>query len=108
MKFKLNLNERITLMEVLPLEGNFITLKVIRELKLNLGVKDEEFKKFDIQQKDKRITWNNKGNEEFEFEFGEKATDIIIEQLEELNKSKKLEDRHFSLFEKFIKNEIQK
>jgi len=103
MKFKLNLAERINTMSILPAEGNFITLKVIRELKLNLGVKDEEFKKFGIIQKESQITWNEEGNKEIEFEIGEKATDIIIEQLEKLDKSKKLEDKDFSIFEKFVK-----
>jgi len=106
MKLNLNLAERINLMAILPAEGNFITLKVIRELKANLGVKDKEFKTFEIIQKDNQITWNEKGNEELEFEFGEKATDIIIEQLEKLDRTKKLEDKDFSLFQKFVKNEI--
>ncbi len=91
-------------MEILPAEGNFVTLKVIRELKANLGVKDEEFKLYEIVQKDNQITWNDKGTEEVEFELGEKAVDIIVEQLEKLDKGKKLEDKHFSLFEKFVKN----
>lgn len=104
MKFKLILAERINLMEILPAEGSFLTLRVLRELKLNLGVKDEEFKLFEIVQKDNQITWNDKANKEIEFELGEKAVDIIIEQLEKLDKNKKLEDKHFSLFEKFVKN----
>jgi len=104
MKFKLKLAERINTMEILPAEGSFVTLKVLRELKLNLGVKDEEFKMFDIKQKDNQVTWNNKGNEELEFEIGEKAVEIIVEQLEKLDNDKKLEDKHFSLFEKFVKD----
>ncbi len=103
MKFKLILSERINLMEILPAEGNFITLKILRELKLNLGVKDQEFKLFDIKQKDSKITWNEKGNEEIEFEFGDKAVEIIVEQLEKLDESKKLDDKQYSLFEKFVK-----
>jgi len=103
-KYKLALSERINLMEILPAEGNFVTLRVIRELKLNLGVKDEEFKLFDIKQNDKQITWNEKGNQEIDFEFGEAAVDIIVKQLISLDNSKKLGDKHFSLYEKFVQN----
>lgn len=107
MKFKLNLAERINLMEILPVEGNFITLGIIRELKVNLGVKDNEFKLFGIEQKDNKITWNEEGNKEIDFDFGDKAVEIVVEELEKLDKGKKLEDRHFSLFEKFVKTKYE-
>lgn len=103
MKFKLTLAERIHILEILPSEGNFITLKVVRELKRNIGIKDGEFKLFNIEQKEGQVTWNEEGNKEIEFEFGEKVVEIITEDLETLDRDKKLEDKQFSLFEKFVK-----
>ncbi len=107
MKFKLNLAERINLMEILPVEGNFITLGIIREFKVNIGVKDKEFKLFGIEQKDNKITWKEEGNKEIDFDFGDKAVEIVIEELEKLDKGKKLEDKHFSLFTKFVKTKYE-
>ena len=114
---KLNVPERLILLQVVPKEGSFLTLKVIRDLTSTLALSDEEFKEFNVLQ-DKsqptlespegedigpnKITWNEKGLEEREVEIGEKATDIIVEALKKLDQDKKLEQRHLSLYEKFI------
>ncbi len=63
---------------------------------------DEEFKDFGITQDGDQIKWNLKGLQEKEVEIGEKATDIIVEALKKLDETKKLEQRHLSLYEKFI------
>jgi len=99
---KLNVLERLTLLGILPKEGNFVTLKVLRSLKENLGLSEEELKKFEVTQDGERIAWNEKGNEEIEIEIGEKATDIIVEALKNLDKDKKLVEQHFSIYEKFV------
>ncbi len=93
-------------MDVLPAEGNFITLGILRDIKVNLGVKDKEFKEFEvvINKETNRVTWNDKGDKDIEFEIGEKSAEVIIEELEKLDKSKKLGEKHFSLFEKFVKS----
>lgn len=105
MKVGLNFGERLILMGILPKEGNFVTLKILRELTAKLGVSQEEYKEFEIVE-DKKINqvyWGQKGSEEKEMEFGEKECDLIVESLEKLDKEKKLEQRHFTLYEKFVK-----
>ena len=102
MKVGLNVAERLTLMGVLPREGSFVTLKLLRGLADKVGLKDEEFKELGVKQSGDKVEWNAKGIEPKEFEFGEKETDIIKEALQELDKSKKLSQQTYSLFEKFI------
>ena len=114
---KLNVPERLILLQIVPKEGNFLTLKVVRDLTSTLAMNDEEFKEFNILQGKSQptpeepegkevdpntITWNLTGIEEREVEIGEKATDIIVEALKKLDENKKLEQRHLSLYEKFI------
>ena len=99
---KLNVPERLMLLQVVPKEGNFLTLKVVRDLTSTLAMNDEEFKDFGITQDGDQITWNLKGLQEKEVEIGEKATDIIVDALKKLDQDKKLEQRHLSLYEKFI------
>ena len=99
---KLNVFERLMLLPILPKEGNFVTLKILRNLNSNLGLNEAEYKEFEIKQENDKVTWNQKGNEEREIEIGEKATDIIVEALKELDKNKKLTERYFSLYEKFV------
>ena len=105
MKVKLNVPERLTALGLLPQEGNFVTLKTIRDTADKLGFKEEELKLYEIKQEGDQAVWNSKGNEEKEFEFGEKATDLFIESLEKLDKDKKLKHHQFSLFEKFVKGD---
>jgi len=99
---KLNVLERLTLLQILPPEGNFVTLKIVRDLTSILAMTEKEYKDFDIKQEGGQIKWNLKGNQEKEIEIGEKATDIIKEALKKLDETKKLEQRHFSLYEKFM------
>jgi len=100
---KLNIFERLVLLPILPAEGNFVTLKIVKNLKENIALSESDFKEFEIKQEGEQINWNEKGNEEREIEIGEKATDIIIESLKKLDKESKLTERHFTLYEKFVK-----
>jgi len=101
---KLNLGERFTTLGILPKEGNFTTLKIVRDLQSTLAPNESEFKEFEIKQENEQIKWNKKGIEEKELEIGEKASDVIIEALKQLDKDKKMMPVHLSVWEKFIKN----
>jgi fructosamine-3-kinase len=103
-KMKLNLSERLTILGILPKEGSFVTLQIIRDLQKNLSPTEEEFKEFEIKQDAQKIGWNAKGAIEKEIKLGEKAQDIVVEVLKELDKNKKLSLQHVSLWEKFVKN----
>lgn len=101
---KLNLLERLALLQILPEEGNFVTLKVIRDLKSSVGITADEFKEFELIEKDGQLTWNAKGQEEKEFVLPDKARSICSEQLKKLSESNKLNKNHISLYEKFVEN----
>ena len=91
----------------------------VRKLQDFLSPSEEEYKEFRIKQSGEEFVeedgstsivaegqtrWNKKGLEELEIEIGEKATDIIIEALEKIDKEKKLTAQHMSVYEKFVKN----
>ena len=48
------------------------------------------------------VSWNSKGIEEKVITFKEKEFDLVKDALLALDKAKKLEERHFTLFEKFV------
>ena len=102
MKIKMNLMERLMVLNTLPKESNYATLKVINDLTQAIGVTEKEFKDFEINQTADNITWNEKGKEFKDFEIGEKAKSIIAEQLIKLDKENKLTGNLFSLYEKFV------
>ena len=99
---KLDVRERLVLLSVLPQEGNFITLKVVRKLREGLSFSEEELKQYNFVQGEGTVTWDDKVEQSKEIEIGEKAMDIIKEALKKLNEDKKLKDEHFSIYEKFI------
>jgi len=99
---KLNIMERLLALGILPKESNFVTLKIVRDLQGTLSLNEEEMKEFEVEQAGTDIKWNDKGKEARELQIGEKATDIIIEALEKLNKDNKLTAQYMSLYEKFI------
>lgn len=99
---KLNFQERLMLLQILPAESDFLTLKIVRDLQTKLSATEEEFKKFNIKQDGERISWSNAGNKEKDIDIGEKGQEIITEQLKKLGKEKKGTLSLLSLYEKFV------
>jgi len=105
---KLTVHERLMLGNILPQEGNFVTLKVLRNLKMALSFSEEETKKWTIQSSNGRVDWrlldskNKPIDQDAEIEVGEKAKDIIVLSLAKLNEEKKLREEHLTLYERFI------
>ena len=92
------------LMGVLPTESNFVTLKIIRKLMSDLSFTEEEHKVLKFQTVGQNsVSWDNvKEKGPIEIEIGEKAMDLIIEQLKSMDEKKKLTESHFSLYEKIM------
>ena len=111
---KMDVAERLVTLSILPKEGNFTTLKILRELRMNLGFKADLYEMYmqtftEEELKDWRIvsdleagTVNWETNGEAEIPIGEKATDIIIESLRKLDGELKLEEHMFDIYERFI------
>ena len=105
-KVKLNLFERLVCMALLPTEGSFATLKIVRELQMELAPSEEEYKAAGL--KDDLLTgginaelgWDKV--EDKEIIFGDIAKAIIVSALKKLDEAEKLTQQHFSLYEKFV------
>jgi len=105
MEKKLTVGERLIILQILPKEGNFTTLRLTRDLGNKVGISADEFEEFEIKQEENLIKWNDKGSIEKSIDFKNKEIEIISAELKNLDKEKKLEFRHFSIFEKFIGDE---
>jgi len=101
---KLNVKQRINLMNILPTETNYATLKIVNDLRSSLSFSEDEFKEFEMRTEDKMIFFNPLKDREIEVAVGEKATDIIVEALTKLDKDNKINEGNISLYEKFIIN----
>jgi hypothetical protein len=97
---KLNVNERLALMTVLPTEGNYATFSAIKKIREKLIFTEEEVQEFNIKQVDQQVFWDK--NEEREIEFTPAGVSLIVQSLENLESEKKLTEQTFTLYEKFI------
>ena len=109
MNYKLTIAERLALLNVLPTEGNLVTLRITRELQTNLSFSEEETKEWKIVTQQTKgaasgfVTWDSTFNKETkEIEIGDTAKGIIAEQLTLLEARKQLRMELIDLFEKFV------
>lgn len=100
---KLKVFDRMILLNILPKEGDFTTLKIVRKMREDLSFSEVEHKALGFQfLKDGRVKWKVEASVEKEINFGEKATDIIVDTFKKLNDDKKLGDEHIDLYEQFV------
>jgi hypothetical protein len=109
---KLDVLDRVTLLGILPpSEGNYVTFKVLTNLKAELSFSEKEIKDYEIVQKpvevngktEERIFWNNNKAKEKDIEIGEQANKIIQDALKKLDEAGKINEQNASLYEKFMK-----
>jgi hypothetical protein len=101
---KLNTQERLIAMGLLPETGDFVTLNTIDAARKSIGLKPEEVEEFDfkISEDRKNWLWNLKGNEEREIELSKAAIRMLEEELVKLNEDKKLTANHITLYKKVV------
>ncbi len=103
-KVKLTLFERFVVMTLLPVEGNYRTLKIIRELQMELAPTEEESALAEL--KDLPGGGTDAENWEAvppkEIVFGDIAKELVVDALTKLNDAEKLTQQHYTLYEKFI------
>ena len=111
-KVKLGLFDRLVCLALLPAEGSYATLKIVRELQMELAPSEEESKLAGV--KDDLLTggviadlgWDKVKDKEII--FGDIAKGIIVAALEKLNAEEKLTQQHFNLYKWFVLGEKQK
>lgn len=105
---KLNITERISLLNILPPQGSIVTLRIVRELQSALSFTEEEMKLWKIKNRTLpdggvNITWDSDyTNEEKDVRIGDAAKGIIVEQLKQLDSQSKLHISMLPIYEKFV------
>jgi len=99
---KLNVLDRIVLMNLLPKEGSFANIKLLRVARESLSFDELENKRLNFRQEGDRMFWDQDAKViDKEIEFGEIVTQMIVKELKKLDGEEKLTEEHFPLFEKF-------
>ena len=100
MKVELTFGDRLyLLMSVPPQEGNFVTIKTIREIRQKIEFSEEEILKYEIKSEADTVSW--KENVEQEYEFGEVAVGIIMSAFKKIDDDGKVTIQMIPLFDKF-------
>lgn len=105
---RLNIPERIALLNILPVEGNIVTLKIVRDLQNDLAFSEKEIKRFKMKNTrtssgGASVLWDSDFTDETkEIEIGEVAKGIIVDALKTLDERKKLRMEMLTLYEKFV------
>jgi len=100
---KLGIAERINVLNILPVEGNIITLRVVNELRGALSFSEKEIADAGIKQDtDGRITWDHTAGVGKDVKIGDTAKDIIKTALKKLDDEKKLTAQLVPIWDKFM------
>ena len=99
---KLNIRDRMVLLNILPPTGDITTLRIVRQLREALSFSEQEHAEFGIQQAGEMICWNPGVSAEKEIEIGPKALAIIQKTLGDMNKKELLREEHVPLYERFV------
>lgn len=102
---QLTIKERLIALQLMPVESDFTTLRVVRKAREALSFTDAEHAKFGIKVADGRAMWDSDKDVGVEIELGAVATSLLVAALKKLNTDHKLTDDHYSLYEKFIPDE---
>jgi len=100
---KFTVVERIITLNLLPQEGSFSNLKLLREAKESLSFTDKENKALNFIQKEGSVKWNDNAVGSKEIKIGEVATQLIVKALKDLDGKEKLTVELMPVYEKFIK-----
>lgn len=103
--------ERANLLNILPREGDFRTLRMLRKLRESIALTEAEVERYKPSIAEGRMTWKTHDDagepipQETEVEVGELAVSVIRDRLIELDKTRKLREEHYTLYEKFVGGE---
>ncbi len=108
---KLTILDRIILSNILPKEGTFANLRLLRKVRELLSFDEDENRVLKFRQEGPQMFWEPDRMEDGkliqivpdrDFPIGEVVTQLIVTKLNELNSQAKLTEQHFSLYEKFV------
>ena len=102
---KLGIKDRLVLLNTLPPEGNFATVKIVHELRMALAPSEEEATAIGLVQAEGQVRWDPTKDIEKDIPMGKVAKGIIESALKKLDESQKLTPEHLSLYEKFVVGE---
>jgi len=100
---ELQVEDRILLLSILPDQGTFLTVKMVRGMRDRLEFTADELATLNFDQSDDRLTWDTPDDEPVvvNVAFKKLERDIVYDALKELDEAGELKWQHLRLCELF-------
>ena len=99
---ELTVLERLLLLNMLPVEGDLTTIRIVRDLRVELSFDEAEHAALNFRSVGtEQVQWDDDAIADKSFDFGAKATALIVTALEKLDSEHKVQQQHLDLFDKF-------
>lgn len=106
---KLEVHERLALLNILPKEGDYAALKTLRRAREMISFTSEEISFYEIVNRQNpdgttQTSWSaiRAAEKIKEVPVDEYTTNLIRDKLSSMSKNHKLTDEYYSLYEKFV------
>jgi hypothetical protein len=93
---KLNIKERLMMLELLPEKGALLTMTNKRNIIKKVDFSSEEIETFEIKQNEKGITWKNEEKSK-DVDFNSEELKLLKDSVDELDKNNSITDAIFDL-----------
>ena len=109
---KLKVGERLLILNLLPTQGDMVTLRVVKDAVEALSLKTDEMKSVDLKTIESpdgknQLKWDTSKDEGVDIELSKAAIGIAREKLKEMNDQKKLQFQHMDLYERIVERTDQ-
>ncbi len=101
----LNVKQRLLLLNILPDEGTYDTLKIVRDQQNLLSFTEEELKRLKIRREGDMYQWDEAADEPVDISMGEMASNMIKMALRRLDSEGQLKVEFLPLYEHFVEGE---
>ena len=101
----LTIKHRLLLLNILPSNGNYDTLLIIREQQDLLGITGEEHERLGVKRVGDMVVWDESKDVPVEIEITKIAGHIIKRELTRLNDDGRLQMEFLPLYEHFVGGE---
>lgn len=101
---ELSFPERLALVSILPIENDYATLRIAWLARIILAPTSDEIKDFEIAQEGTKIMWNVEKARDYhpDIMLDDASITMLRQKLLELDRTKKLTQNTYSLYEKFV------
>lgn len=106
MELNLNAGDRINLMNLLPREGNMLTLGLTKDIRGKVEIDTKEAEKIDLKMYDtnggQAYSWDDKKDKGKKISFTDAEAKVIKDQARKLDEEGKVPMHYYELFKKIL------